>query len=287
MKEPLVSVIIVVFNAGDTLGYSIESVMQQTYTNWELVIIDGGSTDNTPLILEEHKSRIAYSISEKDKGIYDAMNKGILAAKGEWLYFLGADDIFINQDVLYHIFSQPGINAAEFLYGNVELKQGGQILGGSRSYQQLIGKNISHQAIFYKRTLFDKVGNYNTRYKILADYDLNLRIFEQEKILKKYYPVTVCLFNNKGVSNITIDSNFFLDKLQYFLQVKKLPPGDPSLQHYYFYAGFVMLFRYKKPQGLRYCARAFITGPRKLFYLLVFLKFIVSYLGIGRKVKIV
>lgn len=288
MYQPLVSIIIVVYNAHSTLDATIQSVLLQTYKAREIVVIDGGSTDGTLDILERHQHELAYFKSERDNGIYDAMNKGIKAASGEWLYFLGSDDVFMNPDVLTDIFKTADIYSSDMLYGNVRFRSNSELFGGSRTYRELIGKNINHQSIFYRKNLFDVVGYYNLRYKVLADYDLNLRAFQDEKILKKYVPIDVCLFNNKGgTSNITIDQSFFADKLAYFTEVDKLPKNDPLLQQYYFYTGFVKLMHNKNLSGLGYCLRAFTCGPRKLFYSLVFGKFILGYLGIGKKIKIV
>lgn len=288
MKDPLVSIIIVVFNAENTLQQTLSSVISQTYQNWELIVIDGASTDNTLQILDHNCTHLSFCISEKDNGIYDAMNKGIQVAKGEWLYFLGSDDIFINERVLDKIFSGYTTTGSSFIYGNVRLKSNNVLLGGSRSYYQLIEKNISHQAIFYKREIFKKVGTYDLRYKILADYDLNLRIFRNAGIEKNYIPVDICLFNDKGgASNITIDSAFFADKLSGFLKQDKIPERDPALQQYYFYNGVVMLARDRKIEGIQYCIISFTSGSKKIFYVLVFIKFALSFFGLGKRVKIV
>src|SRR2546426_834552 len=104
INQPLLSIVIVVYNAGSTLKHAIESVLNQTYKNIELIIIDGGSNDNTLQIINNYSSQIGYFISEKDNGIYDAMNKGILAAKGDWILFLGADDILYRPDIITDIF---------------------------------------------------------------------------------------------------------------------------------------------------------------------------------------
>ena len=288
MHSPLVSVIIVVYNAHQTIAGAIESVLSQTYTNRELVIIDGGSNDGTLQVLEQYSQQFACYVSEKDSGIYDAMNKGVKAAKGEWLYFLGSDDVLYNKEVLSQMFSRHEVSDVDFLYGNVRFSSNNEIFGGERSYQELIAKNINHQAIFYKKNIFERIGLYDLGYKVLADYDLNLRVFREPGIIKKYVPLDICLFNNKGgTSNITIDTNFFADKLSYFLGVEKFPPGSPFLQQYYFYTGYVMLVKQKKFAGLSYCLRAFTSGPRKIFYILVFVKFILGHLGIGKKIKIV
>jgi glycosyltransferase involved in cell wall biosynthesis len=179
-----VSIITVTYNAADTLGATIQSVLDQTYTNIEFIIIDGNSSDGTVEIIKGFNSRLAFWSSEKDRGIYDAMNKGIAAATGDWIYFLGADDVLINNTVLAEIQESLNSEEVDFLYGNVKLKSNNVTMGGSRSYRELIGRNISHQAIFYKTDIIKQKGFYNLKYKILADYDLNLRIFADSTIIK-------------------------------------------------------------------------------------------------------
>lgn len=288
MTTPIISVIIVVYNAHTTIEASLKSVLSQSYEARELVIIDGASTDGTLDIIEKYKNKLGYFVSEKDAGIYDAMNKAIQAAKGDWLYFLGSDDMLFDNEVLSKIFELSEIEQADFIYGDVKLKSNNQLYGGSRTFASLIEKNINHQAIFYRKHIFGRVGNYNLKYKVLADYDLNLRIFENNSILKNYLPITVCLFNDKGgASNITIDSSFFADKLLQFSCNAGLAVSKATLQQYYFYTGFVLLMRDKNLEGLKYCLQAFTAGPRKIFYSLIFIKFLLGYLGLGKKIKIV
>jgi hypothetical protein len=129
---------------------------------------------------------------------------------------------------------------------------------------------------------------YNLRYKVLADYDMNLRIFQDDRLIKKYIPIDVCLFNDKGgTSNITIDSSFFSDKLALFLADKDIASKSYLLQQYYFYSGFIKFTRKEKIKGLIFCTKAFTQGPRKIFYMLVFIKFILGMLGICPRIKIV
>ena len=231
MTESLISVIIVTYNAAKTLRFAIDSVVSQNYQNIEMLIIDGGSKDGSVEIVKNYGSRIAYFVSEKDGGIYDAMNKGIVAAKGEWVFFLGADDILTTTDCIQDFFSQQEISNSDFLYGDVMLKSNKKILGGSRTYRELIDRNICHQAIFYKKTVFTIEGLYDLQYKILADYDMNLRVFRNEELIKKYLPIVISVFNNKGgASNITLDSKFFKNQMEYFIKSDKLRTGEPALQ---------------------------------------------------------
>ena len=117
MTNPLISLITVTFNAEQLLAQTWQSAMNQTYQNFELILVDGGSKDNTLQIAKQFKNKIGTLISEPDKGIYDAMNKGIKAAKGEWVYFLNAGDSFYNNEVLESIFENKNLEDFELIYG--------------------------------------------------------------------------------------------------------------------------------------------------------------------------
>lgn len=182
---PLISIITVVHNAGDALVRTIREVRQQTYPHKEHIIIDGGSTDGTLEILR-NDSDIDYWVSEVDQGIYDAMDKGIEAADGTWLYFLGVDDVFNSRDTLASIFGgRYDLEDADLVLGNV-YTQGG--LFRSRFSRALYFKNtVHHQGVFYRSHVFDqfrycrslKSGHARRCYGISGDYRLNLMLFLQ------------------------------------------------------------------------------------------------------------
>jgi glycosyltransferase involved in cell wall biosynthesis len=276
MNQPLISVVIVTYNAGTTLEDTLNSIFEQTYPNIELVIIDGGSKDGTLKIIESHSSKIAYFISEKDNGVYDAMNKGITAAKGEWILFLGADDLLYTPHILADIFSNTDHEQVDLLYGDVEFKSNRKKFGGEKEYRTLIERNLCHQSIFYKRSLFKKLGNYNTRYAIAADHEMNLRVFHNASLVKQYIPVIVTLFNDDGMSNNTVDRYFHSDMLALFLQQDKMPFLSPELQQYHFYYGLMQLLNNKWTPALRHIPASWIRGKRKLFYFLFTGKFILK-----------
>jgi glycosyltransferase involved in cell wall biosynthesis len=119
---PLISIVIPVFNAGKTLQSTIESVLNQSYKNIELIIVDGESVDNTNEIINQYNKNINIFICEKDNGIYDAMNKGIVAASGDWLLFLGGDDVLYDSEILASIFNDSNFDKVDFLYGDVLFK---------------------------------------------------------------------------------------------------------------------------------------------------------------------
>ena len=207
-----ISIIIVAFNAAKTLETSIQSILQQSYSNKELIVIDGGSTDGTLEILEKINQKGFFWISEPDKGIYDAMNKGIKKATGEWIFFLGADDYFYDNLVLEAVFTIPDIENIDFIYGNIKSDSYTGFYDGEFNFEKLLKKNISHQSIFYRKNIFDKTGFYNLKYKTHSDWDFNLRCYENEVINTKYVDLTIAVFGKGGVSS-TYDLAFLRESL--------------------------------------------------------------------------
>lgn len=203
MNNPKLSIIIATFNAAKTLSVSLDSVLNQTFQDWECIIIDGASKDNTIEIVKsyvERDSRFRY-ISEPDKGIYDAFNKGWKMAKGEWIYYLGADDEVLPKAFELLFLSDLGIS--EIVYGNVVYKTSkGQLSKKSEPKFDLIRKHMlcSHQAMLMKRELIAKMGGFNLKYKVSADFDLILRSYLHSKAFK-YIDLNMAVFDCTGVSS--------------------------------------------------------------------------------------
>lgn len=209
---PLISIITVSYNAAETIEQTILSVLNQNFDSFEYIFIDGGSTDGTVDIIKKYQHKIAYWVSESDKGIYDAMNKGVLASKGQYVYFLGGDDLLFDDTVLQKISSYL-LNKNVVYYGNVLFKKRNVIYDGKFNSIKIVTRNISHQSIFYPRSVFEKF-NFNTNYKIFADYDLNLKLFSNKSFNFVYVPITIALFNDEGASGSnTLDANFENDRL--------------------------------------------------------------------------
>ncbi len=208
---PLISIIIVVFNAVDFLEETIVAVANQNYTNIDLIIIDGGSADGTVNIIKKYEHYINYWISEPDNGIYDAMNKGIAAVKGNWVYFLGAGDIILN--VLDQV-SNKLKSSNTVYYGDVYRKDTHKIYNGKFSPFKLAVTNICHQAIFYPISVLRKY-KYETKYRTLADHDLNMRIYGDKDYSFVYIPILISIYNGDGFSvTNNIDKEFFKNKIK-------------------------------------------------------------------------
>lgn len=189
-----VSIICPTYNSERTIKKLIDSILSQTYLCYELIIIDGGSKDQTLSIINNYKSSRIRFISEKDKGIYDAMNKGVALSKGKWLYFIGSDDYLENPLVLNNIFNR--MTADDIIVGEV---YEGQKLRKYRFSKKLYLENtVCHQAVFYSSSIFRDF-KYNINYKISADYELNLYVMTK-RLSIHYVNVPVCYSCREGIS---------------------------------------------------------------------------------------
>lgn len=217
IKQSLISVITVSYNAASTIEQTILSVINQKNIDFEYIIIDGGSIDGTLDIIKKYQHKISFWLSEPDKGIYDAMNKGVKCSKGEYIYFLGADDVLINEFVFDQA-SEFLINKCKVYYGNVIFKKSNLLYDGKFNSFKIVTRNISHQSIFYPKDVFFEF-QYNMKYKIYADYDLNLKLFNHRKFSFEYIPVTIALFSDDGVSGSNVlDLNFEKDRMNIIKQ---------------------------------------------------------------------
>lgn len=144
----------------------------------------------------------------KDRGIYDAMNNGIERAQGDYLYFMGADDRLYDETVLEKV-NDNCMSGADIVYGNVLWKPKDDLEAGVWSLEQLIVMNINHQRIFYKKKLFSQYGNYDIRYKVASDYQLNIRFFCNNSIVKKHADVIVANYHAEGFSANKTDVLFW------------------------------------------------------------------------------
>lgn len=208
MNHPLVSIIIVTYNAGKTLQNCLDSIYSQTYQNLEIILIDGFSTDDTLEIIKRNEHKITFWLSEKDNGVYDAMNKALNYIKGDKVYFLGADDTLLEG------FSQIIEKLADkniIYYGKSKFKK--RIDGKPFKPYNLSKGNIIHQSIFYPKAVFQKY-RYELKYPILADYYLNIKCFSDGEFIFKFLPVVVSAFAAGGLSSTIKDTKFLNEKDQ-------------------------------------------------------------------------
>lgn len=201
-QKPLVTVITIVMNDHDYLEETIRSVLGQTYENVEYILIDGGSTDGTLDIVKKYDERIDYWLSEPDKGIYDAMNKGAGLASGEWINFMNAGDRFYGNSVVNRIFALDRSHC-DIIYGNHEVSYGGRFsrIGKAGSVEELWkGMNFSHQSAFIRTSLVRMKG-FNVGNAIGADFEM-IYSLKQEGNNFSHVDETVATVKAGGLSDI-------------------------------------------------------------------------------------
>jgi glycosyltransferase involved in cell wall biosynthesis len=215
--EPIFSIIIPTLNSESVIAAALKSVLGQTYSRFEIVVQDGGSTDNTVKIISSFDDPRIRIFQEHDSGIYDAMNKGLSKARGEWLMFLGSDDTLYSNTVLERI-SNYICGEEQILYGNVISSRFNGKYDGEFSKEKIRIKNICHQSIFYHRSVFEKIGIFNVRFRTHADWEHNLRWFFSPKIFKRYLDLTIANYSDGGYSS-SVDDGFHRDErnFQYLL----------------------------------------------------------------------
>jgi glycosyltransferase involved in cell wall biosynthesis len=215
-EQPFFSIIIPTYNVARCVAVALESVINQSFKNYECLIMDGMSTDGTLEILKAYKETCSNLkiYSESDKGVYDAMNKGIDKAKGRFIYFMGADDYLLDADVLKRVKDVADSNTTDILYGNVNSPVLGDNYAGEFEAQRLIYMNICHQSIFYRNTVFKTVGNFNTKYRIHSDWDHNLHWFFHPQITATYLEESIAYYDGNGLSAKQKDHAFRKDYIR-------------------------------------------------------------------------
>lgn len=178
--------------------------MSQTFKDFEWIVIDGGSTDGSKELLEQYADHFAYWVSEPDKGIYNAMNKGIKVAKGEYLQFLNSGDWLVDDSALQRVFEKEHV--ADVLFGYM-LVEGTETISSAAMmkpklhWTDFIGNTLPHQASFIKRELFEKYGLYDESYKIAGDTKFFLKAIVWEKSSYEFIAQKVAVFQQGGISS--------------------------------------------------------------------------------------
>ena len=215
--SPLFSIITPTYNACAKLGDSFASVMEQARGLFDYWVIDGASSDGTREWLGGRNEDGFHWISEKDSGVYDAMNKGIGLSRGRFLLFLGAGDRLLPgclQQMADFIEQNPSPHP-RFIYGDVrKLQNGRPLTAGRYSKIRICHGNICHQGIFYERSIFDQLGGYELRYPIMADWAFNLRCFGDARISKLHFTEVIADFEGGGLCSHTPDEPFARDRLR-------------------------------------------------------------------------
>lgn len=208
----LISIILVTFNAEKYLQRCLDHIYSQEYPHIEIIVVDGGSTDGTVAILQKNADRLAYWKSGPDRGIYHAMNKALGHIHGDWVYFIGADDI------LTPAFSQLASELTDpqsIYYGSV-IKSGKKYLGELPPYQQA-KTGINHQAIIYPARFFAS-RRYDEQYRISADHVLHMQIHKMKDYGFTFRDYDIAIFNDAGISSMQKDLIFEKEKGKLILQ---------------------------------------------------------------------
>jgi glycosyltransferase involved in cell wall biosynthesis len=227
--RPGITIIVPTFNSQACVTRCLRSILDQSYRNLEVVVVDGLSTDGTMAEVRRvavADSRVRY-LSEPDRGVYDAMNKGVKLASGEWLLFLGSDDSLHTEDTLEeivrHLRSRYDLVYGNvMIHGNVDWAKDQQIYGGKFDRTRIVRRNISHQCIFYHRRVFERFGGYNLKYRVCADWEFNARIFLRTR--KHYVDVIVADFTAGGLSSQEADDPLYADLVPLFTRYLRLSP---------------------------------------------------------------
>lgn len=206
-----ISIITVAYNNKPGLEATINSVINQSYKNFEFIVIDGGSQDGTKELLESYSSQIDYWISEPDKGIYNAMNKGIEKATGKYLIFMNSGDRFSNFEILSKI--APAFGDEDIIYGNAyyeleDRKKYEYRIPSRITIGSLLKEPICHQSAFFKKDLFLKYGMYDEGNKIASDWTFMMDLFVRHNISQKYINEFISIFEKTGISSTNTDLSF-------------------------------------------------------------------------------
>lgn len=218
-----ISVITASYNSVKTLADTMESVLSQTYTDWEYIVVDGGSKDGTVDLIREYEPRFGDKLkwtSEPDKGIYDAMNKGIQKSTGDVVGILNSDDYYTTTDALATIASALSDKKIDAVYGDIHFIKEGEPdkivrYYSSRHFKPFwlrFGFMPAHPSFYCKRKIFVQYGLYRLDFKIGADYEMMVRLFKKNKISGLYIPKDFVTMRTGGVSTNGIKSRLVLIK---------------------------------------------------------------------------
>ncbi len=215
-----ISIITATYNSEAHIADCVKSVNSQTYDDIEHIIIDGASKDNTLEIVKNIPNRVVKIVSEPDRGIYDAMNKGINLATGDVIGILNSDDFFTSNDVIETVVNAFNNNDIEALYGDVHFVDPNDLNKCVRYYSSAIFKPSlfrfgfmpAHPSFYMKRECYEKHGLYSLDYRIAADYDLLIRYLYKEKINYKYLKKDFVTMRTGGVSTENFNSRVTLNR---------------------------------------------------------------------------
>ncbi|WP_162056429.1 glycosyltransferase family 2 protein [Pontibacter pamirensis] len=215
-----VSIITIVYNSRETIADAIDSVLSQTYTNIEYIVVDGLSTDGTVEIVKGYGDRITKFVSEKDGGLYDAINKGIRMATGDVIGLLHSDDIFYSKESVTALAEAFKVNNSDSVYADlvyVDRENTGRIIrnwksGSYKRHNFIYGWMPPHPTFYVKREVYERLGLYDINFKSAADYELMLRYLYKHGISTAYVPECLVRMRVGGKSNVTLKNRIRANK---------------------------------------------------------------------------
>ena len=200
--RPKLTIISINLNNASGLKKTIQSVLAQTYTNFEYIIIDGGSSDESLKLIKENESKLTYWVSESDSGIYNAMNKGIEKASGEYFLFLNSGDFLINKHVIND--TVPYLSNTDLVYGNLSINNLGKLSNylfpPKLTFKYFLIDSLPHPCTFIKSTLFAKVGLYDEQLKIASDWEFFIKSVCIYNCTYKYINKPISVIDTNGIS---------------------------------------------------------------------------------------
>lgn len=208
-NRPLITVITVVFNGASTVEDAIQSVINQTYDNVEYIVVDGGSTDGTREVIKKYEHAIDYWVSEKDCGIYDAMNKGLSLCSGEYVGMLNSDDLFSGKVVLQHMADRFRMTKVDAIFSCLNIVDRNNLKKILRKYRVAelnsiflrIGVMPPHPTFYCKRSCYEEGGMFKTDYRIAADFEMLVRLLIRQKISWEFIDEVTVIMRSGGLSS--------------------------------------------------------------------------------------
>ena len=256
------SIITINFNHAEGLKRTIDSIVNQTFSDYEWIVVDGGSTDGSKELIEQYKEHFAWWCSEPDKGVYNAMNKGIAHATGEYINFMNSGDMFATPTILEEIFSTP--QSADILYG--QMVRGDY--NGPLNNTPLLKPNIewydfyyctfNHQATFTKRLLFSTIGLFDETYSLYGDWDFFARAIVHHHVDTLYLPIKIAIYEGGGISDTSDKQKEELQKLRDKIYGKKIT--ESFIREYQGLSEVILPHRLSRflYKALKYCTRKII-----------------------------
>ncbi len=215
-----ISIITVAYNSADTIAETMDSVAKQTYADLEHLVVDGASKDDTVKIAQAHSTSCTRITSEPDKGIYDAMNKGLAHATGDIVCFLNADDAYADPEVLSRVAHEMQQHGLDALFGDVVFFNPGAPERNVRRYRSdrfcpdrlAYGWMPAHPALFMRRSIYQELGGFRTHFRIAGDFDFVVRAFAPGQLRYRYLPLIMVRMQSGGVSNAGLRSKWLLNQ---------------------------------------------------------------------------